>query len=100
MKAKALRLPDDLLEIVQYAVKREKLDEPTTLRKFLWMGAEKYIAESYGRGKITLREAARILGISSREALEQFWEMGVTGNVEAAEAIKGINVLRQKIKSI
>ena len=77
MKAKAIRLPDDLLEIVQYAVKREKLDEPTTLRRFLRMGAEKYIAESYARGQISLREAARILDISTREALEQFWEMDI-----------------------
>ncbi len=96
MKAKALRLPDDLLEIVRYAVNREKLDEPTTLRKFLRIGAEQYVAESYARGKISLREAARILSISPREALERFWETGIAGNVEAAEAIKAISLLSNK----
>ena len=98
MKAKAVRLPDDLLKIVQYAVKKEKLDEPTTLRKFLRMGAEKYIAESYAHGRISLREAARILGISARETLELFWEMGIPGNVEAAEALKALSFLQEKTK--
>lgn len=33
MKAKAVRLPESLLHAVQFAEKREKLDEPTALRK-------------------------------------------------------------------
>jgi len=48
MKAKALRLPDTLLEVVKSAEKKEKLDEPTTLRKFLRLGAEKYVADNGG----------------------------------------------------
>ena len=31
MKAKALRLPDNLLDAVKFAEKKEKLDEPTSL---------------------------------------------------------------------
>ena len=98
MKAKALRLPDDLLEIVRYAGVKEKLDEPTTLRKFLRTGAEKYVADSYAKGSISLREAARILHIPPREALELFWEMGVTGNVEASEAVRAISLARNAAK--
>jgi hypothetical protein len=58
MKAKALRLPDNLLEAVKFAEEKEKLDEPTTIRKFLRLGAEKYVADSYSRGEIS-RKGAR-----------------------------------------
>ena len=91
MKAKALRLPDNLLDAVKFAEKKEKLDEPTTIRKFLRLGAEKYLADSYARGDISLREAARVLDITTRDALELFWDMGITGNLDAGKALKAIS---------
>jgi hypothetical protein len=98
MKAKALRLPDSLLEAVRFAEKKEKLDEPTTLRKFLRLGAEKYVGDSYARGDISLREAAEVLDVPVREALELFWDMGITGNVDADKAFKSIS-FAQKMSS-
>ena len=95
MRAKALRLPDNLLDAVKFAEKKEKLDEPTTLRKFLRLGAERYVGESYSRGDISLREAARVLDTTTREALELFWDMGITGNVGAEEALKAISVMER-----
>lgn len=96
MRAKALRLPDNLLEVVKFAGKKEKIDEPTTLRKFLRLGAEKYVGDSYTRGEITLREAAGVLDITTREALELFWDMGITGNVGAAETLKAMTFVKKK----
>lgn len=96
MKAKALRLPDNLLDAVKFAEKKEKLDEPTTLRKFLRLGAEKYVGDSYANGGISLREAARVLDITTREALELFWDMGITGNVDADKALKAISFAENK----
>jgi len=92
MRAKALRLPDNLLDAVKFAEKKEKLDEPTTLRKFLRLGAERYVGESYSRGDISLREAAKVLDMTTRETLELFWDMGITGNVSAEETLKAISV--------
>lgn len=97
MKAKALRLPDNLLDAVKFAGKREKIDEPTTLRKFLRLGAEKYIADSYARGEISLREAAEVLDITARETLEFLWDMGITGNVGADEVLKSISIAEKKV---
>lgn len=91
MKAKALRLPDDVLVAVRFAGKKEKIDEATTLRKLLRIGAERYVAECYSRGEVTLREAAAILGVCPREALNLFWDMGIGGNVGAEEAMKAIS---------
>ena len=96
MKAKALRLPDNLLDAVRFAEKKEKLDEPTTLRKFLRLGAEKYVGDNYARGDISLREAAEVLDLPLREALERFWDMGISGNVDADKAFKAISLAEKK----
>jgi len=97
MKAKALRLPDNLLDAVKFAEKKEKLDEPTTLRKFLRLGVEKYIEDCYARGEISLREAARVLDITTREALELFRDVGIAGNVNADMAFKAISFVEKKV---
>ncbi len=96
MKAKALRLPDNILDAVKFAEKREKLDEPTTIRKFLRIGAEKYVSDSYARGDISLREAAAVLDMTLREALELFGDMGVSGNVDTVKALKAISFAEKK----
>jgi hypothetical protein len=95
MKAKAIRLPDNLMHAVKFAENKEKLDEPTALRKFLRLGAEKYVANSYERGDISLREAAGVLEITTREALELFWDMGISGNVDADKTFKAIKLLEK-----
>lgn len=97
MKAKALRLPDNLLDAVKFAERKEKLDEPTTIRKFLRLGAEKYVADSYSRGEISLREAAKVLDVPTREALELFWDMGITGNLDAGDTLKAISLVQKKL---
>ena len=94
MKAKALRLPDDLLVTIKFAEKKERLDEPTTIRKFLRIGAEKYMADCNSRGYVSLREASEILGLGARETLELFWDMGVTGNVGTEESVKAISLVK------
>lgn len=91
MKAKAIRLPDRLLEAVKFAEKKEVVDEPTALRKLLRLGSERYVATLYARGEITVREAARVLDVSVRETLELFLDMGVPGNVTAAQAARALN---------
>ena len=96
MKAKALRLPDNLLDAVKFAEKKEKLDEPTTIRKFLRLGAEKYVGDSYVRGDVSLREAADVLDITVRETLELFWDMGIAGNIDADKTLKAISFVEKK----
>ncbi len=97
MKAKALRLPENLLSAVKFAEKKERLDEPTALRKFLRLGAERYMAELYARGDVSLREAAGVLAIPAREVLEVFWDMGVGGNVGSDETLAAISAVEEKI---
>ena len=91
MKAKAIRLPDRLLDAVKFTEKREVLDEATALRKLLRMGSERYVAALYGRGEITAREASRVLDLSVRATLELFIDMGVPGNVTAAQTARALD---------
>ena len=98
MKAKAIRLPQELLDAVEYAGKKEKLDEPTAHRKLLKLGAERYVGELYKRGDISLRDASAALGITVREALELMMDMGITGNVSAALSLKSLSYLKTNLQ--
>jgi hypothetical protein len=95
MKAKAIRLPQDLLDALKYTEKKEKLDEPTVLRKLLRLGTERYVGTLYARGEITLWDASRVLKLPLRETLEIFLDMGIAGNVSAAQAMKAIAFLKK-----
>jgi hypothetical protein len=95
MIAKSLRLPDDLLNAVMFARKKEKIDEPTTLRKFLRLGVEKYIGDGYARGELTLREAAKVLALTLTETLDLFLDMGISGNVDADKVFKSITFVEK-----
>jgi predicted HTH domain antitoxin len=92
MKAKAIRLPENLLDAVSFVEEKEKIDEPTALRKLLKMGIENYVVELYSKGDLTLREVAKILNVSLREAMEIIWQSGVKGNVKAAQALRSLGV--------
>lgn len=93
MKAKAIRLPENLLDAVSFVEEKEKIDEPTALRKLLKMGIENYVVELYSKGELTLREVAKILNVSLREAMEIIWQSGVKGNVKAAQTLRSLEVI-------
>lgn len=93
MKAKALRLPDPLLHGVAWVSGRERSDMSETLRRLVWLGLERELAERYRRGELSLREAAGILQRSVRETIETFWQLGVSGNVTAAQAFQAVRRL-------
>jgi hypothetical protein len=94
MKAKSIRLPQELLDTVKYAGEKEKLDEPTALRKLLKLGAERYVGALYRKGEMTLRDAAHVLGLPLRDTMELLLDMGIAGNVSAAQAWKSLDYLK------
>ncbi len=54
------------------------------------IGFESYVGNLYRLGRISLREAARALCISQSEALDIFLDMGIKGNVDAADVIASL----------
>ena len=65
----------------------EHIEESAAMRKLLYLGIERYLAERYRAGEITLREMARRMGTSLSEALDLLQRLGIPGNVGAADAL-------------
>jgi hypothetical protein len=91
MRAKAVRLPEDLIRGIEWIGKKEKLSKSgEALRRVVRLGLERDLAMRYGRGEVSLRELASILEVPVREALDLLSEHGVAGNVTAETASQAL----------
>ena len=99
MKARAVRLPEDMIRGIEWIGKKEKLSKSgEALRRVVRLGLERDLAIRYGRGEVTLREMAGILEVPVREALDILWEHGIAGNVTAETAAAALDVARKLSK--
>ncbi len=99
MKAKAVRLPEDMIRGIEWIGRKEKLSKSgEALRRLVRLGLERDLAMRYGRGEVALREMAGILEVPVREALDILWEQGITGNVTAEIAAKALETAEKLSK--
>ena len=91
METKTVRLTEDILKGVSYRTKMEDVDESTAIRQFIRLGVMWYVIELYKMGKITLREAAELSGVSLRRMLDILAEHGVKGNVKMNQQVKALD---------
>jgi predicted HTH domain antitoxin len=96
---KSIRLSEDIERAIRYVARREKTEQAQTLRTLARLGFEAYVARSYQRAEVTLREAAKLLGLSLWETMDRLADSGVPGNVTAAEVLGGLGHLRKGAKS-
>jgi len=85
MKVKSIRIPDDIDQAINYVSQLEKIEKAQSLRKLARIGFEYYVAKSYKEGRITLRDASDLLKLSLSETMDLLAEMGVKGNIRAAD---------------
>jgi predicted HTH domain antitoxin len=85
MKVKSMRIPDDIDQAINYVSQLEKIEKTQSLRKLARIGFEYYVAKNYKEGRITLRDASDLLKLSLSEAMDLLAEMGVKGNIRAAD---------------
>ncbi len=85
MKVKSIRIPDDIDQAINYVSQLEKIEKTQSLRKLARIGFEYYVAKNYKEGRITLRDASDLLKLSMSEAMDLLAEMGVKGNIRAAD---------------
>ena len=85
MKVKSMRIPDDIDQAINYVSQLEKIEKTQSLRKLARIGFEYYVAKSYREGRITLRDASDLLKLSLSETIDLLAEMGVKGNIRAAD---------------
>jgi hypothetical protein len=95
MEVLPVRLPESLAEAVAWVARRESVDRSTALRKLLASGLDRYVADAYARGEISLREAAGWLGLSVREALDRLADLGVPSNASAESVRAALDALRE-----
>ena len=60
----AIEVPRNIMEIVKLRAQQEHLDEKVTLKQLLCMGAEKYLAERYSKGEISIEKLAELLDVT------------------------------------
>ncbi|RPI99458.1 MAG: hypothetical protein EHM36_15960, partial [Deltaproteobacteria bacterium] len=88
VKVKSVRIPEDIDKAVDYVARSERLEKTQSLRKLTRLGFELYVAKSYEKGKLTLREAATLLNLTLSEAIDLLSEMGVKGNIRAKDVME------------
>jgi predicted HTH domain antitoxin len=94
MIVKSLRIPEDIEKAIEYVARSEKIEKSQSLRKLTRIGFECYVARSYEQGKLTLREAGRLLKLPLSETIDNLSEMGVKGNIRSSEVLESLRVTR------
>ncbi len=90
-----VRLPEDMAAALAWVAEREAVDRSTALRKLLAKGLDRYVAEAYAHGEISLREAATCLGLSVRQAMDRLADLGVVSNVTAEDVVAALDAARR-----
>ena len=80
-----MRIPDDIDQAINYVSQAEKIEKAQSLRKLARIGFEYYAAKNYKEGRITLRDVSDLLKLSLSETIDLLAEMGVKGNIRAAD---------------
>ena len=93
MKTKTLRIPDELENAVRAVGTAEHIEESAAMRKLLLLGYERYVADQYRAGAISLRDLATRIGISQSEALDLLQRLGISGNTGAADTLESLRSL-------
>ncbi len=89
-KVRSMRIPEDLDHAIGYVSRLEKMEQSQTLRKLARLGFEIYTARAYRDGRVSLREASELLGLSLSETIDLFSEMGVKGNIRAENVLESL----------
>jgi predicted HTH domain antitoxin len=93
MRVKSVRIPDEIDRAIEYVARSEKIEKTSSLRKLTRMGFEMYVAKSYERGKISLRQAAKLLNLTLSETIDLLMETGVKGNIRAKDVMDSLKTL-------
>jgi len=94
MKAKSIRLPDDIDRAINYVSQKEKLEKTQSLRKLARIGFEAYVAKSYEKGNLTLRQASELPSLPLSETIDLLQEMGVKGNIRMQDVMESLKAIR------
>ena len=95
MKVRSMRIPEDIEHALTYVSQSEKIVKTQSLRKLTRLGFEYYVTKSYREGRITLRDASKLLKLTLSETIDLLAEMGVKGNIRASDVLASLNTFRR-----
>ena len=84
MKSKtySLKMTENLIELIETRAREKSIDSITALRQLVHAGAEDYVLELIGQGKLSVSKGAELLNMSLyeiyRRASERNIEIGST----------------------
>ena len=87
----AIEVPENIMEIVKQRLQREHLDEKASLKQLLCMGAEKYLAERYSEGEISIEKLEELLGVDLYRAHEIPKKYHIKLSISYSRFVKGIS---------
>jgi hypothetical protein len=87
----AIEVPRNIMDIVKLRAQQEHLDEKATLKQLLCMGAEKYLAERYSEGEISIEKMAELLGVDLYMAHEILEKYHIKSSISYSRFVKGIS---------
>lgn len=93
MKVKSIRIPPDIEHAIDSLSRMEKIDSTQSFRKLARIGFENYVAKLYENRKLSIREVSEELGLPISEALDMLSDLGVKGNIRAADVLNSIRSL-------
>jgi len=96
MITKSIRVSQDILSAIDFVGKEEKIEESSAMRKLIRIGFEKYVADQYGSGKVTLRQAAKLLNLDPFSTVDLLQDYGVKGNLGVSEVMDALQRFARK----
>ncbi len=90
MNVRSLRIPEQLEKALQLVEDEERIEEASAMRKLMVMGFDSYLSALYREGRLGLRDVARHLKIPLAEAMDRMAELGVGGNLGAADVLPAL----------
>jgi len=90
-----VRLPESIAAAVKRVAEREGLDRSTALRRIVSVGLDRYVAQLFAVGQISLREAAEWLDVPVRVAMDRLADAGAGGNVTWEDARAALDLVNE-----
>lgn len=91
-----LRIPEGLMDLAEAKSRAERTDRSTALRQLLYAGAEEYVLELLGEGRIGVSRAAEVLGVS----VHRVHELARVGGIELGAGVEDYRRSREASRSL
>lgn len=95
-----IRLPDNLVFVVEKRKEKEALDDASVLRLLINEGAEKFVVDLYSEGEISLGKAAEILNCTPHDVLRLVRKRGIKTGPSPEQVAKSRETLDKLTKSV